>query len=285
VIHIRWVLFLTSNLLGCHHLLHLGQIARFADSGAWGGSGPVEAASVLSFGASIAGFALGWTSLAADYSVRLPEDMSSTKIFFWTYLGLNIPLILVEILGAAAMTTFGNKSTWETAYDTNSVGGLLGAGLAGPMGGFGSFLLVLMALSIIANNIPNIYSLALTFQNIHPYAQAIPRVFIVIIGSVIYIVLAIVGASHFEEWLDTLLVILSYWLAIFSTILIEEHLIFRRGNWLNYNPDDYNNRRRLPLGVASFIALGCGVAGAVLGMAQTWYIGKIGGLIGDPAFG
>lgn len=49
--------------------------------------------------------------------------------------------------------------------------------------------MVLLALSIIANNIPNIYSLSVTFQNIHPYCQAIPRIFVVIIGSVIYIVL------------------------------------------------------------------------------------------------
>lgn len=103
-------------------------------------------------------------SLAADYTVCMPEDMPSVKIFFWTYLGLNTPLILVEILGAAAMTTFTQKATWEDAYNNSSVGGLLGAGLSGPMGGFGSFLLVIMALSIISNNIPNMYSLALTFQ-------------------------------------------------------------------------------------------------------------------------
>ncbi|KAI0952236.1 hypothetical protein AcW1_004395 [Taiwanofungus camphoratus] len=266
-------------------IIYLGQIARFCDSGPWGGTGPVEAANVLSFGAAIAGFALGWTSLAADYTVRMPEDMSTVKVFFWTYVGLNIPLILIEVLGAAAMTTFGNKPAWAQAYADNSVGGLLGAGLVGPMGGFGRFLLVILSLSIIANNIPNIYSLALTFQNIHPYAQAIPRVFIVVVGSAVYIVLAIVGASHFEEWLDTLLTILSYWLAIFSTILIEEHLIFRKGRWANYEPDEYNNWRKLPLGAASFIALGCGVAGAVLGMAQQWYVGQIARRIGDPIYG
>lgn len=79
--------------------------------------------------------------------------------------------------------------------------------------------------------------------------------------------------------------ILAYWLAIFSTILIEEHLIFRHGKWTNYNPEDFSDWRKLPLGVASFVALACGVAGAVLGMAQTWYIGVIGGMIGDPEFG
>ncbi|KAJ3859964.1 permease for cytosine/purines, uracil, thiamine, allantoin-domain-containing protein [Lentinula novae-zelandiae] len=252
--------------------VRVSQITRFTESD-FGGSGTVEAGDIISFGATV------------DYTVRMPEDMSSVKIFFWTYIGLNLPLILVETLGAAAMTPFNQKTTWADAYAENSVGGLLGAGLAGPMGGFGSFLLVIMALSIIANNIPNMYSLALTFQNIHPYAQAIPRIFIVIIGSVVYIVLAIAGASHFEEWLETMLNILAYWLAIFSTILIEEHLIFRHGKWTNYDPEDFSDWRKLPLGVASFVALACGVAGAVLGMAQTWYIGVIGGMIGDPEFG
>ncbi|KAL1747022.1 permease for cytosine/purines, uracil, thiamine, allantoin-domain-containing protein [Schizophyllum fasciatum] len=265
--------------------IYAGEIGAHVDVGAWGGSGEIEAASVLSYGASIAGFALGWTSLAADYSVQLPEEMASWKVFWATYWGMNLPMITVEILGAAAMHTFNAKPSWGDAYGDIGVGGLLGAPLTGTMHGFGGFLLVLLALSIVANNIPNMYSLSVTFQVLGRYAQAIPRVFIVLIGSAVYIVLAIVGASYFEQWLDTLLVILSYWLAIFSTILVEEHLIFRRANWRNYEPDDYNDWRKLPFGVASFLALGCGVAGAVLGMAQTWYVGVIGGKIGLPGVG
>ncbi len=67
-----------------------------------------------------------------------------------------------------------------------------------------------------------------------------------------------------------------YWLAIFSTILVEEHLIFRRGKWSNYNPDDYGSPEHLPLGVAAFFALACGIMGAVFGMATEWYVGIIG---------
>jgi purine-cytosine permease-like protein len=46
---------------------------------------------------------------------------------------------------------------WATAYTDGSVGGLIGAVLA-PAGGFGKFCLVLLAFSIVANNIPNNYS-------------------------------------------------------------------------------------------------------------------------------
>ncbi|KAH8834778.1 permease for cytosine/purines, uracil, thiamine, allantoin-domain-containing protein [Flagelloscypha sp. PMI_526] len=267
--------------------IYAGEIGKYVTVGDWDAGGDIEA---------------GICPLVWSYNrwIRLRLEFTSLPITACTFLkiwragrfsggpisaGLNLPLILVESLGAAAMHTFAQKTTWEEAYNTLGVGGLLGVPLTGTMHGFGSFLMVILALSIIANNIPNIYSLSVTFQNIHPFCQAIPRIFVVIIGSVVYIVLAIVGASHFEEWLDTLLVILSYWLAIFITILVEEHLIFRGANWANYEPNDYNNFRKLPLGVASFFALAFGVMGAVLGMAQLWYVGVIGGKIGLPQFG
>ncbi|TDL19282.1 hypothetical protein BD410DRAFT_774153 [Rickenella mellea] len=263
-------------------LISLGLSAKYMTSGSFAGTGPVEAASVLSFGASVVGFGLGWASLAADYTVNFPEDVSAWKVFTLTYAGLNIPCILIECLGAA-MTTV-TREDWQQEFTDGGVGGLLGASLS-RAGGFGKFLLVLLALSIVGNNIPNMYSFALTFQVLGKYAQAIPRMFLVILGTIVYVILAIVGASHFTSWLDTLLVLLSYWLAIFTTILIEEHLFFRKGQWSNYNPNDYNNPENLPLGIAAFIALGCGVAGAVLGMAALWYIGVLGRKIGLPEFG
>jgi len=184
-------------------------------------------------------------------------------------------MILLETFGAAMMTTLHSSAPrFAERYERDSVGGLLSAALD-PAGGFGQFCLVVLAFGIVANNIPNMYSLALTTQALHPWLQAIPRPFISIIGTVIYVVLGIVGVDHFESWLDTLLVLLSYWLAIYSTILIEEHLIFRRGKWENYEPDRIADWKSLPVGIAAFVALSAGVAGLVLGMAQPWYIGVL----------
>lgn len=61
----------------------------------------------------------------------MPAEASSTKLFAWTYLGLNLPMILIELLGAAMMTTFNNKTTWGEAYENEDIGGLLGASLVG----------------------------------------------------------------------------------------------------------------------------------------------------------
>lgn len=260
-------------------IIMLGQAGRFMQGG-FSRVGSSEAASVLSFGGTIAGFALGWTSLAADYTVNFPEDTPDWKVFFSTYIGLNIPLVFLESLGALMMSTFDAKPTWGAEYDAKGLGGLLGAPLIGPMGGFGRFLLVILALSIVANNIPNVYSFALTFQAFGKYFQLIPRFFLCITCTVIYIILALAGYHSIESWFDTLLVLLSYWLVIYTTILVEEHYIFRRGSFKNYNLEGYNILSNLPVGIAAGFATGVGIAGAVLGMAQTWYIGPIGRTFG-----
>ncbi|GAA5873523.1 hypothetical protein JCM8547_005611 [Rhodosporidiobolus lusitaniae] len=266
-------------------IIMFGQAGRYMHGG-MGGVGEAEAASVLSFGGTIAGFALGWTSLAADYTVNFPADTPNWKVFFCTYAGLNFPLVFVECLGALMMTTFVDKPSWGEAYDKGHLGGLLGAPLVGPMGGFGRFLLVILALSIVANNIPNVYSFALTFQAFGKYMQMVPRFFLCIVCTIIYIVLAEAGYNSFESAFDTLLVILSYWLAIYSTILLEEHFIFRKGSFQRgYDLEAYNNYKLLPVGIAAALACGFGVAGAVVGMGQTWYVGPIAKMIGDPEYG
>lgn len=59
------------------------------------------------------------------------------------------------------MATFEKKTTWGDAQVSHGLGGLLGAVLS-PMRGFGSFCLVVLSLSVIANNVLNIYSVALS---------------------------------------------------------------------------------------------------------------------------
>ena len=45
------------------------------------GTGQVEAASVLSFGGSIFGFTVSWSSLSSDYNVYMPHDAKPWKVF------------------------------------------------------------------------------------------------------------------------------------------------------------------------------------------------------------
>jgi purine-cytosine permease-like protein len=63
------------------------------------GVGKAEAASVLSFGGAVFGFAVAWIALTPDYNVNMREDIPRWKVFFWTYLGLFCSLNFIEWLG------------------------------------------------------------------------------------------------------------------------------------------------------------------------------------------
>ncbi|KAJ7643966.1 purine-cytosine permease [Roridomyces roridus] len=230
---------------------------------------------VLSFGGIIFGSVAGWAPVAADYNVRLPANTSSTKVFILTFFGLFIPICFCEILGALLMTI--TDPAYTDAFANGGTGGLLGQVLS-PWKGGGKFILFLLAFSVIANNVPNTYSAALSIQSLgRPFAK-IPRFFWTIVIFVAYTVAGVAGREHFAEILSNFLAILSYWTAFFIVIVAEEHFIFRRkgGPLGGYNLEDWDSPTRLPLGVAGVLA-GCfGVAGAVLGMAEVWYIGPIG---------
>src|SRR6266700_5136807 len=97
--------------------------------------GAAEIAWFISFGGAIFGFATGWSSYAADYNVNQPEETPAARIFWLTGLGIFVPCVLLETMGMA-FTSWIPKG-----------GGDLLSGVAAPLGGFGTFLVALLALS------------------------------------------------------------------------------------------------------------------------------------------
>ncbi|EKM58082.1 uncharacterized protein PHACADRAFT_252082 [Phanerochaete carnosa HHB-10118-sp] len=232
-------------------------------------------ADILSFGGIVFGSVTGWAPVAADYNCRLPANTSSVRVFILTFLGLFIPITFVEILGAALMTI--TEPAYVDAFTNSGTGGLLSQVLS-PWKGGGKFILVLLAMSVVANNIPNTYSAGLSMQALGRPFAIVPRFFWVFLAFVIYTVAGVAGREHFSEILSNFLSILSYWTAFFIVIVAEEHFIFRRPNGPlgGYNLDDWDTPSRLPVGVAGIVAGCCGVAGAVVGMTEVWYTGPIG---------
>jgi purine-cytosine permease-like protein len=52
-------------------------------------------------------------SFAADFTVSMPKETSTMKLFWVTFWGLAIPLIFIELMGALAVTTFAARPDWE----------------------------------------------------------------------------------------------------------------------------------------------------------------------------
>lgn len=233
---------------------------------------------MLSFAASVFGFATGWTSMAADYAVYQPETRPRRTIFLWTFSGLIFPLLFTELLGAAVMTAYALEKDYAEAYDTNHIGGVLAMVLVPRLGAFGRFCLAVLALSIVANNCPNIYSVSLSLQVLARQTQRIPRFVWPAVATAVYVAISIPGYSKFEEVLENFMLLIGYWLAIYEGIALTEHFVFRRTS--GYVVDDYATPGKLPPGYSALCAFLFGVMGAVLGMAQSWYIGAIGKLCG-----
>jgi NCS1 nucleoside transporter family len=244
-------------------------------------TGKAEVASVLSFGAAIFGFAIAWSSLTMDYNVNMRAEIPSWQPFTWTYLGLFVSLNFIEWLGAAAMTAAMTNDDWAAAYAASGIGGLLGMCVESA-GGFGKFCLVILAFSIVANNIPNNYSLGLCAQVLGNWAIKVPRFLWTLAGCFVYVIAAIAGRQHFATVLDSFLLCMGYWISPYAVIIFQEHLIFRRGR---YNLESWNDKKGLPLGLAATTAWAVSVVMAVMGMSQEWYVGPISLLAGGAPYG
>lgn len=210
-------------------IIFLIVLGEFAHSGKFSNltmhTGGPEAGSILSFAASVFGFGTGWCSYAADYTVYQPVNVSRLKTFAWTYAGLIFPLCFTEMLGLAIATAINDPvdTSYADGYKSSGIGGLLAAVLFPPLGRFGQFCLVMLALSIVANNCPNIYSLTFSLQVLTHYTQAIPRFLWTFVGTIIYCAIAIPGYSHFESVLENfmLLIVRSYpFFSSFFTLLL-----------------------------------------------------------------
>jgi len=62
---------------------------------------------------------------------------------------------------------------------------------------------------------------------------------------------------------------------------LEEQFIFRRRMNPSFIWSDWNTKERLPIGIAAMTAFCIGWIGAVLCMAQVYFIGPLAKLVGD----
>lgn len=244
-------------------------------------SGPTTAGSVLSFGSAIYGFATGWTTYAADYTVYMPRNSNKYKIFFSLVAGLATPLFFTMILGAASASATLNNPVWLEYYNSNSVGGMTFAILVpDSLHGFGQFCCVVLAMSTVANNIPNMYTMALSAQALWEPLAKIPRAIWTLVGNGAALAIAIPAFYKFERFMENFMDSIGYYLAIYSAISLSEHFIYRRG-FQGYNINDWNRWDKLPIGVAGCSALFVGAVGVAVGMSQSYWTGEIGRRIGE----
>lgn len=215
------------------------------------------------------------------------EDMVLTRnrlrLFLYAWLGLCIPSVVLMTLGAAIGATVPVIPEWSDAYDINSIGGVMDAMLR-PAGGFGRFVTLILALSVIANTAPSVYSLSLNFQILIPGLHRIPRIIHVITCTAILIGVGIGAAEKFIESLEGFLGVISYWAAGFVGIQLTEWIVFRHKDPETYDAAIWNSSKLLPSGIPALISLIVPFAIVIPSMDQIWYVGPIAQTTGDLGF-
>ena len=221
--------------------------------------------------------AITYAGGAADYFVYYSPSTPRLPLFVVSLLGLVFSFSFALIVGIGLASGVTANQAYSTAYSMGQ-GNLLVEGFSS-LHGFGKFLGVVIALGLIANTIYPTYSSGIDFQILGRTAQKVPRFIWNTVGVVIYTVCALAGRNHLSEIFTNFLALMGYWLAIWIAIILEEQIIFRRRT--GYDWTVWNQQNKLPVGIAALIAFLVGWAGAILCMAQVWYIGPIARQVGD----
>lgn len=224
-------------------------------------------AGIATFGGAVFGYAVGWSTYAADYTRRQPADTSPRRVFWYAYLGVAVPCILLETLGVLLTSVKGGA-------DLVFGGSLPGPIFANAIGtsGIAALVIGLLALSTIANNVPNDYSFALSTQVLGIKAR---RWMLTIVGAVIYVVLALILQTNFSHNLENFLLVIAYWLGAWNAIVLIEHWM-RKGK---YPVSDYEDGTKLPVGIAAVVSMIVGLVICALGVSQQLFTGPIAKLL------
>ena len=199
------------------------------------------------------------------------------------WLGLFTSLIFVNLIGVALATGVATTQSWSDAYEISS--GALIVEALGPLGGWGKFCAVILALGGIANNAPPTYSAALSIQVLGRYAKAVPRWIWCLVLMIVELVCAVAGRNSLFGVFENFLPLMAYWSTPWVTIVFLEHMLFHKLRKVPFDWTAWEDKKRLPLGGAALLSFLIGWVGAIVGMAQVWYTGpialKIGGYGGD----
>ena len=250
-------------------MIFFGEVGKYADNTTPSSlTGKDLSGTVLSLIAIVYGSSCSWCTMASDYYVHYPSNISRVKVFLMTTFGIAIPTSIGMVAGCVVASSLNNRPDWKETYENDGVGFLIQEMLY-PRG-FAKFLLTLLVLSGINTNVISIYSSAISCQQFaRPFAR-VPRFIWTLLTFACILILALAGREQLNAYLQNFLGLLGYWCTSYFVIIFSEHYLFRGGKFENYDLDGWNDPERLPIGIAAGISFGLGIIGWVMGMVQTW---------------
>ena len=122
------------------------------------------------------------------------------------------------------------------------------------LGKFGRFCPVIVALGLISNMVPEIYSSGINFQILGRHPAIVPRFVWNFFGPFVVAACALAGRNNLSQIFMNFLALMGYWIAMWIVIAHEEQLIFRRRKSPKYIWSDWDEQEILPIGLAALMA-------------------------------
>jgi NCS1 nucleoside transporter family len=161
------------------------------------------------------GWGISWVTWASDYSRFVPRSVSSSAVFWYSYLGMFVPTVWLAVLGATVASVTQDT---DPAKMVSAV-----------FGGVTSVLVLLMVLhGPIATNILNVYSAALAALSM---GLRLSRTGLALVAGIvgylvtIYFVFQPSFAKAFDNWMISLLL----WMSPWAGIVLADFFIVRHG--------------------------------------------------------
>ncbi|MFC4531439.1 purine-cytosine permease family protein [Sphaerisporangium dianthi] len=187
-----------------------------ADPG-FAGSGGGLGGFLLTVGATF-GYAAGWNPYAADYTRYLPPDAGKRAVGLAAGLGVFVPCVLLEVVGAASVTIGGDALGQPTTAFTSHLPGLI-AGLT----------LLAIALGAVSANALNVYSGAMSLLTMGVRLPlTMRRALTAVACGVVGFVVALTGLQDAGHKYESFLLVISYWIGPWLAVVLTDQYL-RRG--------------------------------------------------------
>jgi NCS1 family nucleobase:cation symporter-1 len=208
-------------------------------------SGGAQIGAFILYSTIIASFVLAWALYASDYTRYLPANSASSRIFWWTVLGLTLSAGWIELLGLLV----ADKATQAGAVDT--INTILSGSILAPLA------MIAIGIGTVAVNAMNDYTGSLSLQ---AAGVRVPRVVSAIVVAILgFIVTLWLNASDLVGKVENILLFLSYWIAPWAAVVLADWWL-RRGR--------ANVRRLVDFGAlpSGFVALASLIIGFVVSL-------------------
>ncbi|KAJ4050716.1 hypothetical protein NW761_005513 [Fusarium oxysporum] len=219
--------------------------------------------------------------IIGDYACYMPKKAPRFRLAFYFLSGFGVIFSLLMILGAALGGAALMIPTWATALERGGTGAVVGEILISRLGGFGRFVLTILAPTVVITSARDIYSISLAAQAVVPYLERVYRAILALITTGVLIGVAILASKSFISSLSALVSNLFYTSGTTGTTFLIEWLWFRRANPDSMDPAIWDDDKALPSGIPAIATFVIGWGPIVCGMDTVWLRGPLADIVGD----